>query len=148
MARDVLTFLYRMELIKKTKIDLDKKLQKVLCAPEGFGLFEAIHDFIECIEVTPVFLNGISYRTKIGRELNIPTKYGYLRQIYQGLEDAGVKTNKDLGHARYVNVRDLNRIRDQEFSENNFFWKKRALFRKLAAEVYEGLKANWSVSVI
>jgi len=131
-----------MELIKKTKLDLDKKFQKVLHAPEGFGLFEAIHDFIEYIELHPAFSNGLSYRTEINRELNIPAKYGYLRQIYQGLEDADAKTNEDLGHARNTNVRDLNRIQNREFSENNFFWKKRALFRKLAGEVYEVLKTK------
>lgn len=131
-----------MELLKKTKLNLDKKFKKVVQAPEGFGLFVAIHDFIEYIELTPVFSNGISYRTKTGRELNLPTKYGYLKQIYQGLEDVGAKTNEDLGHARHTNVRDLTRIRGKEFSENNFFWRKRALFRKLAAEVYEGLKTE------
>ncbi len=131
-----------MKLLKKTKLDLDKKFQKVLQAPEGFGLFEAIHGFIKYIELNPAFSDGLTYRTKISRELNIPTKYGYLRQIYQGLEDAGVKTNKDLGHARYMNVRDLGRIRNQEFSESNFFWRKRALFRKLAGEVYERLNAD------
>jgi len=133
-----------MKLPPKAKSDLDKKLQRVLQVPEGFALYEAIHDFIEFIEATPAFLNGISYRTANGRELNIPTKYGYLRQIYQGLEDVKVKTNEDLGHVRYTNVRDLTLIRNQEFSENNFFWKKRALFRKLATEVYEGLKADWA----
>ena len=131
-----------MELLTKARSALDKKFQKVLQAPEGFGLFEAIHDFIEHIELNPAFSNSLSYRTKINRDLNIPTKYGYLRQIYQGLEDADIKTNKDLGHARYMNIRDLNRIQSQEFSESNFFWRKRALFRKLAGEVYERLKAD------
>ncbi len=131
-----------MKLLKKTKLDLDKKFQKVLQAPEGFGLFEAIHGFIEYIELNPAFSDGLTYRTKISRELNIPTKYGYLRQIYQGLEDTDIKTNKDLGHARYMNVRDLSRIRNQEFSENNFFWRKRALFRKLAGEIYERLNVD------
>ena len=134
-----------MKLPKKIKLDLDKKFQKVLRAPEGFGLFEAIHDFIEHIELNPVFSDDLSYRKKINRELNIPTKYGYLRQIYQGLEDADIKTDKDLGHARYMNVRDLNRIQNQEFSDSNFFWRKRELFRKLAGEIYERLKATSSV---
>ena len=129
--------------LKKTKLGLDKKFQKVLQAPEGFGLFEAIHDFIEHIELNPAFSEGLSYRaSKINRELNIPTKYGYLLQIYQGLEDSNAKTNKDLGHARYMNVRDLGRIKNQEFSESNFFWKKRAIFRKLTGEVYERLKTD------
>ena len=131
-----------MKLLKKTKLDLDKRFQKVLQAPEGFGLFEAIHGFIEYIELNPAFSDNLTYRTKISRELNIPTKYGYLRQIYQGLEDTSVKTNKDLGHARYMNVRDLSRIRNQEFSESNFFWRKRALFRKLAGEIYERLNVD------
>ena|SRR3989344_3834155 len=128
-----------MKLLKKTRLALDKKFQKVADAPEGFGLFEAIHDFIEHIELNPAFSDGLSYRTKANRELNIPTKYGYLRQIYQGLEDADAKTNRDLGHARYMNVRDLGRIQNQEFSESNFFWRKRQLFKKLAGEVYERL---------
>lgn len=131
-----------MELLTKTKLDLDKKFQKVLQAPEDFGLFEAIHDFIEHIELNPAFSSGLSERTKINRELNISTKYGYLRQVYQGLEDAEIKTTKDLGHARYMNIRDLNRIKNQEFSDTNFFWKKRAVFRKLAGEVYERLKTD------
>ena len=121
---------------------LEKKFQKVLQAPEGYSLFEAIHGFVEYIELNPAFAENLTYRTKASRELNIPAKYSYLRQVYQGLEDTGVKTDKDLGHARYMNVRDLNRIQNQEFSESNFFWRKRALFRKLAGEVYERLSAD------
>jgi hypothetical protein len=128
-----------MKLSKSVKQDLDKKFQKVVEAPEGFGFFEAIHDFIKEIEREPAFADGLSYKTKINRDLNIPTKYGYLRQIYQGLEDASAKTSRDLGHARFTNVRDLNRIKNQDLSDNNFFWKKRALFRKLAGEIYERL---------
>jgi hypothetical protein len=128
-----------MALLKRTKLDLEKRFQRVAQAPEGFGFFEAIHDFIEYIELQPAFAEALSHRSKEDRELNIPTKYGYLRQIYQGLEDFDAKTNKDLGHARYMNVKDLNQIQNKEFSESNFFWKKRALFRKLAGEVYERL---------
>ncbi len=128
-----------MKLLKKKKLDLDAKFKKVREAPESFGLYKAIHDFIEHIELNPSFAADLTYKTKTSRELNIPTKYGYLLQIYQGLEDVSTKTTKDLGHARYMNVRDLTRIQNKEFSENNFFWRKRALFRKLAGEVYERL---------
>jgi len=130
-----------MQLVKKAKLDLEKKFQKVVQAPEGFDLFKAIHDFIEHIETNPAFVSNLSASSKINRELNIKTKYGYLRQVYQGLEDAAVKTDKDLGHARYMNVRDLGRIQNHELSETNFFWRKRAVFKKLAGEVYERLTA-------
>ena len=131
-----------MALLKNNKAGLEKKFQKVQQAPEGFGLFEAVHDFIEYIESHPTFADSLSYKTKINRELNIPTKYGYLMQVYQGLEDFNAKANEDLGHARYMNVRDLNRIKSQELSESNFFWRKRAVFRKLAGEVYERLSTE------
>lgn len=134
-----------MALPKKKKLDLDKKFKKVLDTPDGFGFFEAIHDFIEYIELNPSFAEDLTFRTKINRELNIPTKYGYLRQIYQGLEDANPKNKKDLGHSRYMNVKDLGKIQNQEFSESNFFWRKRQLFRKLAGEVYERLNADSTV---
>ena len=127
---------------KKTNPNLDEVFQKVARAPEGFGLFEAIHDFIESIESNPSATSDLSYRTKINRELNIPAKYDYLRQVYQGLEDARAQTTQDLGHARYMNVLDLNRIRNQEYSESNFFWRKRALFRKMTGEIYERLKTD------
>ncbi len=126
----------------EVKDGLEKKFKKVLQAPEGFGLFEAIHDFIEHIELNPSFSNDLSYRTKLNRELNIPAKYDYLRQVYQGLEDARAKTTQDLGHARYMNVLDLNRIQNNELSESNFFWRKRALFRKITGEIYVRLKAD------
>jgi hypothetical protein len=121
------------------KTDLDKKFQKVAQAPEGFVLFKAIHDFIEHIETIPAFVDELTHNTKINRELNIPTKYGYLRQIYQAVEDAHTKTTNDLGHTRYMNIRDIVLIEKQEFSENNTFWKKRVLFRKLAGEMHARL---------
>jgi hypothetical protein len=129
-----------MKLAKKAKSDLDKKFQKVVEAPMNFALFTAIHDFIEHIETTPALLKNISYSNKINREANVPAKYGYLRQIYQGVEDTNTKTNDDLGHARYMVVRDLGYIKKAELSESNFFWKKRELFKKLTGEVYEVLK--------
>jgi len=124
---------------KAVKMGLDKKFQKVAQAPEGFVLYKAIHDFIEHIELDPGLVETLTHSTKLNRELNMPTKYGNLRQIYQALEDANTKTDQDLGHTRYMNVRDLNLIQRQEFSESNTFWKKRVLFRKLAGEVYARL---------
>lgn len=120
---------------------LDQHFQKITETPAGFEFFVAIHDFIACVEANSVFLKNIASRPKKeDKELNMPTKYSYLRQIYQGLEDAVAKTTEDLGHARYMAVLDLNRIRNKELTESNFFWKKREVFRKLAAEVYGKLK--------
>jgi len=131
-----------MKLLKKAKADFDKKFKKVSDAPEGFGFFEAVHDFVECIEENKILASDLTYKSKESRELNIPAKYGYLHQIYQGLEDAHAKTNKDLGHARYMNVKDLGKIQNKEFSESNFFWRKRALFRKFVGEIYERVTTN------
>jgi hypothetical protein len=129
-----------MKPVKKSiKAGLDKKFQKVMQAPEGFVLFEAIHDFIEQIELNPAFVVELTHSTKANRELNIPTKYGYIRQIYQALEDARTKTTQDIGHTRYMNVRDINLIQNQAFSDNNAFWKKRLVFKKIAGEMYERL---------
>ena len=125
-----------MKLLKKVKSDLDKKFQKVLKTPASFDFFVAIHDFIEHIESNSSFLNGLSSRIKSNRELKIPNKYSYLKQIYQGLEDADIKSNVDLGHTRYMIIQDLNRIRNKDASESNSFWKKRELFRKLTSEIY------------
>lgn len=132
-------------LLKKTKTSLEQNFQKVQKAPENFDLYEAIHDFVECIELDSSFADTLTYRTKMSREMNIPTKYGYLKQVYQGLEDASAKTTKDLGHARYANIRDLKRIQNNEFSESNFFWKKRAVFRKLTNEIYLRLQADFDL---
>ncbi len=131
-----------MELIKEAKSGLDKKFQKVLKTPASFAFFVAIHDFIEHIELNPSLSKNLSPRIKPNRELKIPSKYGYLKQIYQGLEDAEIKTSADLGHARYMVIQDLKRIQNENFSENNSFWKKRELFRKLTGEIYERLNLN------
>lgn len=124
---------------RKAKSDLDKKFQKVAKTPAGFAFFVAIHDFIEHIESNPALSKNLSDRLKPNREMNIPTKYGHLKKIYQGLEDADIKSDADLGHARYMVIRELERIRRNDLSESNSFWKKRELFRKLAAEIYERL---------
>ncbi|MBI5733250.1 hypothetical protein HY967_04885 [Candidatus Jorgensenbacteria bacterium] len=128
-----------MKLTRKVKSDLDKKFQKVLKTPEGFDFFVAIHAFIKYIESNPLLSDSLSSDLKPNRELNIPGKYSYLKQIYQGLEDADRKSRGDLGHARYMVIREMDRIRSKDFSESNSFWKKRELFRKLAGEIYQTL---------
>src|SRR3989344_1093898 len=139
LIKTVVRFKHHMKLMKKTNFGLDKKFQKVLRTPASFAFFVAIHDFIECIELNSVFSAGLSSRIKINRDLGIPTKYGHLKKIYQGLEDIGSRSSSDLGHERYMVICDLNRIQNDDVSENNSFWKKRELFRKLTADVYERL---------
>lgn len=123
----------------KAQSGLAKKFKKVAETPAGFDFFSAIHDFIGYIESNPALLNRLSSRVKANRDSKIPDKYGYLKQIYQGLEDAGAKSGVDLGHNRYAVIMELNKIRNKDISESNSFWKKRELFRKLATEIYEKL---------
>lgn len=125
-----------MKSSKKIKSDLNKKFQKVLKTPDSFDFFVAIHDFIKHIELNPSLLGGLSQRVKANRELNIPNKYAFLRQIYQGLEDINVRSNVDLGHTRYLIIKELKQIQNGEFSNSNTFWRKRELSRKLANLVY------------
>lgn len=124
------------------KHDLDKKFQNVLNTPAGFEFFVAIHDFIEQIEASASLCDSLSIRIKSNRELRIPKKFGYLKQIYQGMEDIRIKTNDDLGHERYMICGDLNKIRNNNFSESNPLWKKRELFRKMTSEIYERLSPS------
>lgn len=131
-----------MEVTKKVKSGLDKKFGKVLRTPASFDFFVAIHDFIKHIELNSSLSDNLSQRIKPNRELNIPNKYSYLKQIYQGLEDADITSNIDLGHTRYMVLLELNRIRNKDFSGSNSFWKKRELFRKLTGEIYERLNSN------
>ena len=135
-----------MKSSKKTKSDLNKKLQKVLQTPASFDFFVAIHDFIKHIESNPSLLNVLSHRIKVNKELNIPNKYAFLRQIYQGLEDINIKSDTDLGHSRYLVMRELKQIQNGEFSESNIFWRKRELSRKLANLVYGRLDTYLSES--
>lgn len=134
-----------MKSFRETKFDLDKKFQKVLQTPASFDFFVAIHDFIQYIELNPLLSKGLSHRIKVNRELDIPNKYSYLKQIYRGLEDINTKSNADLGHERYSVIRDLNRIQNKDVSDSNSFWKKRELSRKLAATIYERLNTYLSV---
>mgnify|MGYP001606982121 CR=1 FL=1 len=129
----------KKKLPEKVKSGLDKKFQKVLSTPAGFDFFVAIHDFIEHIESNESLSDNLSSRIKINREMRIPNKYNYLKQIYQGLKDAENRSNIDLGHTRYMVILELNKIRNKDVSESNSFWKKRELSRKLAGEIYERL---------
>lgn len=135
-----------MKTLEKTKLNLDKKFQKVLKTPASFAFFVAIHDFIEYIELNAVLFNGLSYRIKTNRDLGLQAKYSYLKQIYQGIEDTNVHSSDDLGHDRYVTIRDLNRIKNKETFEHNTFWRKRELFRKSTVEIYERLNLHLSAS--
>ena len=128
-----------MKISGKTKRDLDKKFQTVLKTPASFEFFVAIHDFIEHIESSSSLASGLSSRLKSNQQQKIPNKNDHLKQIYQGLEDAGGKPGVDLGHARCMVLVELNRIKNKDASENNSFWKKRELFRKLTGEIYEKL---------
>lgn len=133
-----------MKTAEKRKSDLDKKFKKVLETPASFDFFMAIHDFIKHIELNPFLSKGLSARVKANKELDIANKYNYLKKIYQGLEDMSKKSGVDLGHARYMIIRELNQIKNKEFSGSNSFWKKRELFRKLAGIIYERLNAHLS----
>ncbi|MEK7181396.1 MAG: hypothetical protein AAB738_03655 [Patescibacteria group bacterium] len=124
------------------KSDLGKKFHRVIETPASFDFFAAIHDFIKHIELNPSLSSGLSSRIKSNRELKIPDKYSYLKQIYQGLEDADIVSSVDLGHERYMALQELNRIRNEDVSESNSFWKKRELFRKLVGEIYERLSPD------
>ncbi len=121
-----------MTLPKKAKIDLDKKFKNVLKTPASFDFFVAIRDFVKVIELNK---GGV----KISKDISISKKYEYLKRIYQGLEDIDNSSNVDLGHDRYAVILELNRIRNEDVSESNSFWKRRELFRKLVGEIYERL---------
>src|SRR3989344_6832196 len=119
-----------MKLPEKIRLELAKRFQKVLKTPASFDFLVAIHDFVQYIE-----LNSLSKK--------LPGKYAHLKEIYQGVEDAGTESESDRGHARYMVIHDLNRIQNNEFSENNLFWRKREFFRKSAVEVYEKLNLSF-----
>lgn len=124
---------------EKTKNDLNKKFEKVQKTPASFDFFVAIHDFIEFIESNSALRNNLSKATSPNKEMKIPTKYSYLKQIYQGLEDVNGSTNADLGHVRYMVMVDLKKIRENNLSDTNSFWNKRELIRKFSGEIYERL---------
>lgn len=121
---------------------LDKKFQKISKTPAGFAFFVAIHDFIEHIEMNPSLFKNLSSFMKSNQELRISGKYGHLKKIYQGMKDVNTKSKADLGHERYMILMDLNKIKNNDVSENNLFWKKREAFRKMTGEIYEILNPN------
>lgn len=123
----------------KVKSSLAKKFQKVLKTPASFDFFVAIHDFVRHIELNPALSGAVLSNAKANQALNIPAKYTNLKRIYQGLEDANNRSDVDLGHTRYAVIVELNRIRNNDVSDSNSFWKKRELFRKLAGEIYQRL---------
>lgn len=121
----------------KKKPNLEQKLQKMLKTPASFAFFVAIHDFVEVIELD----------VTLSRKLSKDLKYGYLKQIHQGIKDVSVRarastSKEDLGHERYMVINDLNKIQSKELSESNSFWKKRELFRKLAMDIYDRLNPS------
>lgn len=135
-----------MEKLEKTKFDLGKKYRKVFKTPAGFAFFVAIHDFIKYIELNSALSDTVSTNTKINRSMGLLAKYGYLKQIYQGIEDIRTQSNVDLGHERYMIICDLNRIQDERALETNSFWRKRESFRRSTTEVYERLRVHLSES--
>lgn len=126
----------------KAQAQLDQKLKKVQETPVSFALYVAVHDFVEHIEAMPTGSKAIATYAKANKELNIPKKYDYLKQIYQGVEDIDLESNTDLGHSRYAVVKELISIRNKDVSESNSFWKKREAVRKLAGEVHLALCDN------
>ena len=114
---------------------LDRKHKSVRETPAGFPFFVSLHDFVQYIEATPSFSVFFSGAKRGSRAAQIPPKYEVLKQVYQGIEDIDARTTDDLGHDRYVAIRELSSIRNKDFSENNSFWKRRELLRKVAGEI-------------
>ena len=131
-----------MKVLENVKSDLDKKFQKVLNTPASFDFFVAIHDFVEHIEMNSSLSRNLQPPKKYSREIDMTGKYNYLKEIYQGLKDAQSSSKKDLGHARYMIILDLNRIRENKVSDTNSFWKKREFFRKVTGEIYAKLNPD------
>lgn len=129
---------------KKIQSVLNRKLKEVRETPASFVFFVSLHDFVQYIESTPsfaVFFNGAK---KGSRASEISPKYSVLKRIYQGIEDIDVRTTNDLGHDRYMAIRELSSIRKNDVSENNSFWKRRELLRKLVGEIHATLHSHLS----
>jgi hypothetical protein len=124
---------------KQIQATLAKKGKKVSEAPDGFKFYLSLHDFIEYIESTPSFEVFFQGRKKGSRARDLAPKYFVLKQVYQGIEDIDLRTTDDLGHDRYVAIRELGLIRGKDISENNSFWKRREQLRKVAGEVHKTL---------
>ena len=121
---------------KRIKSVLDQKLKKVRETPASFTFFVSLHDFVQYIESTPSFSVFFSCAKKGGRASELSARYSIMRQVYRGIEDIDVRTEDDLGHDRYVAIRELNSIRNKDVSETNSFWKHREILRKLASEIH------------
>ena len=133
-----------MKTLEQRKSDLKRKFEGVTKTAPSWALFVAIHDFIEHIESDATLVKALSDRIKANKELDVATKFSYLKQIHQGLEDLEIKTNADLGHARYSVVRELSHIKGNDVSESNSFWKRREFSKRLASVIYERLDAYLS----
>jgi hypothetical protein len=129
-----------MTATEKVKSTLDQKLKKVRETPAGFPFFVSLHDFVEYIESTPSFAVFFKGTKRGSRASEISVKYALMKQIYQGIEDIDIRTKEDLGHDRYVAIRELRLIRDEEVSENNAFWKHREFLRKMAGDIHKTLQ--------
>ncbi len=124
---------------RQIKTMLEKKEKKVREAPADFAFYTSLHDFVEYIESTPSFDVFFHGPKKGSRARDLAPKYFVLKQVYQGIEDIDIRTTDDLGHDRYVAIRELGLIRKKDISENNSFWKRRDLLRKVAGEVHKTL---------
>jgi hypothetical protein len=131
----------------KIKSALDRKIKKVRETPASFTFFVSLHDFVEYIESTPSFAVFFSGAKKGSRAKELSAKYAVMKQIYQGIEDIDIRTADDLGHDRFVAIRDLSSIRNKNFSDSNAFWKQREILRKLAGEIHATLCVYLSESV-
>ena len=129
---------------EKIKLGLDQKFKKVREAPEGFTFFVSLHHFVEYIEATPSFAVFFDTTKKGSRAKEISPKYAVLKQIHQGIKDIDIRTTDDLGHDRYVAIRELSLIRKEDLSENNTFWRRRTSLRKLAGDIHKTLNTYLS----
>lgn len=126
----------------KVQRALDRKLKVVRETPASFPFFVSLHDFVQYIESTPsfaVFFGGVKGAKKGSRASELSPKYFNMKQIHQGIEDIDLHTTDDLGHDRYVTIRELTLIRKNDVSENNSFWKRRELLRKMAGDIHRTL---------
>lgn len=137
----------RMKSAKKIQLALDRKLKEVRETPASFVFFISLHDFVQYVESTPSFDIFFDSAKKGNRSAEISPKYSILKQIYQGIEDIDVRTNKDLGHDRYVAIRELSSIRKNDVSDNNSFWKRRESLRNAVGEIH-GTLHNYLAKLI
>lgn len=135
---------YPMTNPKKTKLVLSQKFEKIKETPASFAFFVSIHNFIKFIESTPSFNIVLKKAGTASRDRELPLKYFLLKEIHQGIEDLDRKTTEDLGHNRYIVIRELNLIRNNDTSDSNSFWKRREVLRKIAGETYKVLADHLS----